>query len=74
MRRFRVSMTLVILVWVAVGLLLGFIGGWSFATAQLPNCQEDEYLYPKDDYRGPGKALPQEYGCFPIDDRPLEIR
>lgn len=35
----------------------------------LPKCEEDEYLYPKDDYLGAGKNKPSDYGCFNFDDQ-----
>lgn len=37
------------------------------ATVSMPECQEDEYLYP-DNYEGPGKNLPSEYHCTHIDE------
>lgn len=66
--KLRFSVSLAVVAWVITSLLIGFIGGWSFAKAQLPSCEEDEYLYPVDDYKGPGKAMPHEYGCRLFDD------
>lgn len=33
----------------------------------LPECQEDEYLYPAN-YEGPGKNEPADYKCIHVDD------
>jgi hypothetical protein len=33
----------------------------------LPECQEDEYLYPED-YTGPGDNVPEDYECVHVDE------
>jgi hypothetical protein len=35
--------------------------------SSMPNCEEDEYLYPLD-YEGPGDNEPSEYSCWHFDD------
>jgi hypothetical protein len=46
----------------------GWLSGVDHANDQLPKCQEDEYLYPAQDYKGPGKNNTADYGCFHFDD------
>jgi hypothetical protein len=54
--------------------------GYSLGTNNvpgLPECQEDEYLYPVDEagraaYEGPGEASPGDLGCFPFDGKPWQ--
>jgi hypothetical protein len=65
-------------IWLAlVALTFGALG-YSLASDDapaMPECYEDEYLYPVDaegrpQYEGPGVADPDEYGCFPFDGAP----
>lgn len=39
-----------------------FVLGEKSANNGLPNCQEDEVLYPRD-YRGPGNNITTDYRC-----------
>lgn len=58
----------VVIIWVAVmyGAIGYYTGVWR-TNERLPNCQEDEFLFPVDDYKGPGKNDVQDYQCVHID-------
>lgn len=49
------------------GLVCGAFIGISAGNAWLPDCQEDEYLYPQD-YKGPGKNTTRDYRCVHVDE------
>jgi hypothetical protein len=61
-----VRRTVVLLIVVGIILIVGFRLGVLYERAQLPMCQADEFLYP-DDYRGPGRNLPEDMQCVHVD-------
>lgn len=64
--QYMVRRAMVLIVIVGGLLIVGFRLGVLYERSQLPNCQEDEYLYPVD-YRGPGHNFPGEYRCVHVD-------
>lgn len=80
---FVISLLASVAVFLLVGAFMGFMvghqdgkdggveKGYKKATADLPLCEEDEFLYPMDkgiwQYEGPGKAEPLDYGCVHVD-------
>lgn len=66
-----------IVIWAFIAAASIAVLGYSLApdVPSMPECYEDEYLYPVDaegrpQYEGPGEADPDEYGCFPFDGPP----
>lgn len=56
-------------------LIGGFLMGRNATNWDLPNCQEDEYLYPtnKDGrpaFEGPGEAKTSDYACYNFENMP----
>lgn len=51
---------------IAASILLGFLAGSRWEQDKLPDCQEDEYLYPSD-YLGPGQNDTGDYNCIHVD-------
>lgn len=49
--------------------LAGFGAGQTFANNGLPDCQEDEYLYPVD-FTGPGNNVTTDYRCHNFEELP----
>lgn len=47
-------------------LWVGYLLGVQRTNDQLPQCQEDEVLFPKD-YKGPGQHVASDYRCIHID-------
>lgn len=66
------AVTLLAVVSVIVLCAMYFAAGWLMGSrneqGNLPKCEEDEVLYPKDDYKGPGGNVPSDYGCLHIDE------
>lgn len=44
----------------------GYLTGKDHGHKGLPNCQEDEFLYPVD-YEGPGDNEIEDYKCYPFE-------
>lgn len=63
----RVPLAALLFLW-ALGIQLGMFAAHVNA-GHLPKCQEDEYLYPTKDYKGPGKNALGDYQCVPFDGR-----
>jgi len=64
----RILFVLAFVVLFAAYFALGWFWGQRYATDQLPECQEDEVLYPADDYKGPGGNATGDYTCIHIDE------
>lgn len=62
-----VFVTVIAVLLILVVFFVGYALGGSAADDELPQCEEDEYLYPRD-YKGPGKNVTSDYRCVYVEE------